>query len=89
MSAKTTNHKSNQLISFYYKNELYIRVIPSKRLFNSTMVHEVVNRGDAFALRVSDQQLTIIPGRAEVTHTHVTHNTPLTLQPDDLFGPAV
>ena len=76
----------NQLVSFYYKNELYIRVIPSKRLFNSTMVHEVVNRGDVFAVHVETQQLTIIPGKADVTHTHMTHNTPLTLQPNDLFG---
>ena len=76
----------NQLISFYYRNQLYIRVIPSKRLFNSTMVHEVVNRGDCFGLRVEDQQLTIIPGGAQVTHTHMTHDTPLTLQPNDLFG---
>lgn len=79
----------NQLISFYYKNQLYIRVIPSKRLFNSTMVHEVVNRGDCFGLRVEDQQLCIIPGSAEVTHTHMTHTTPLTLQPADLFGDLV
>lgn len=76
----------NQLISFYYKNQLYIRVIPSKRLFNSTMVHEVVNRGDCFALHVETQQLTIIPGKAEVTHTKIDCTTPMTLQPADLFG---
>jgi hypothetical protein len=82
----TTARSVNQLISFYYKNQLYIRVIPSKRLFNSTMVHEVVNRGDVFAVHVETQQLTIIPGKADVTHTHMTHNTALTLQPNDLFG---
>lgn len=77
-----------QLISFYYQNELYIRIIPGKRLFNSTMVHEVVNRGDAFAMRVSDQQLTIVPGGAQVTHTKIDCTTPMTLQPammTDLF----
>jgi hypothetical protein len=54
--------------AFYYKDELYIRAIPGKNLFKSTMVHEVVNRGDIFAIRVLDQVLTIIPGDAEVKH---------------------
>lgn len=48
---------------FKWKDEWYIRTIPSKKLFNSTMVHEVVNRGDIFAVRLSDQALTIIPGK--------------------------
>jgi hypothetical protein len=54
--------------TFTYNNDLYIRCIPGKNLFKSTMVHEVVNRGDIFALRVRDQVLTIIPGDATVTH---------------------
>lgn len=54
--------------AFICNNELYIRCIPSKNLFRSTMVHEVVNRGDIFALRVSDQTLTIIPGTSVVEH---------------------
>jgi hypothetical protein len=33
------------------------------------MVHEVVNRGDIFAVRVKDAILTIIPGDAPVEHT--------------------
>lgn len=49
---------------FTYKDDLYIRTIPGKRLFASTMVHEVVNRGDVFAVRVRDSLLTIIPGTA-------------------------
>lgn len=49
--------------------ELYIRVIPSKALFKSTMVHEVVNRGDVFAIRVSDSTLTIISGKLGVEHS--------------------
>ena len=49
--------------------ELYIRVIPSKSLFKSTMVHEVVNRGDVFAIRVSDSTLTIISGKLAVEHS--------------------
>jgi hypothetical protein len=32
------------------------------------MVHEVVNRGDIFAMRVSDQQFTVISGKLEVEH---------------------
>lgn len=57
------------LKTFIYKDELYIRLVPSKRMFQSTLVHEVVNRGDIFAMRVRDQQFTVIPGTAEVTHT--------------------
>lgn len=55
--------------TFTYNGELYIRVVPSKRLFSSNMVHEVVNRGDVFAVRVSDSALTIVPGTADVTHS--------------------
>lgn len=56
------------LKTFLHSGELYIRVIPSKKLFNSTLIHEVVNRGDVFALRVSDQQLTIVSGKSLVEH---------------------
>ena len=55
--------------TFTYNNDLYIRCIPGKNLFKSTMVYEVVNRGDIFALRVRDQVLTIVPGTATVTHS--------------------
>jgi len=54
--------------TFTYESELYIRIIPAKSLFRSTLVHEVVNRGDIFAIRVSDSTLTVIPGTAQVTH---------------------
>ena len=47
---------------------LYLRVVPGKKLFQSTMVHEVVNRGDIFAVRLEDSVLTIIPGKSQVTH---------------------
>jgi hypothetical protein len=57
--------------AFYYKDILYIRLVPSKALFNSTLVHQVVNRGDVFAMRVLDQQFTIIPGKSEVTHIEI------------------
>ena len=55
--------------TFTYNNDLYIRCIPGKNLFKSTMVYEVVNRGDIFAVRVRDQMLTIIPGTASVEHS--------------------
>jgi len=54
--------------AFLYNNDFYIRAVPGKNLFKSTMVHEVVNRGDVFAVRIRDQILTIIPGTAEVKH---------------------
>ena len=57
--------------AFTYEGELYIRCVPSKNLFRSTMVHEVVNRGDIFAMRVSDQQFTVISGKLEVEHIEV------------------
>lgn len=55
--------------TFIYDSEIYIRCIPAKSLFKSSLVHEVVNRGDIFAIRVSDQVLTIIPGKSQVEHT--------------------
>ena len=67
------------LTAFYYKSELYVRTVPGKSLFNSTMVHQVVNRGDVFAMRVRDQSLTIIPGKADVIHVDVNVDTPLVI----------
>jgi len=61
-----------QLNTFTYNGQLYIRLVPGKRMFQSTMVHEVVNRGDIFAMRVSDQQFTVIPGGAFVIHAKHT-----------------
>ncbi len=52
--------------AFTLDGKLYIKVTPSKRLFNSTMIHDVVNRGDIFAVRLEDQTLTIIPGTSQV-----------------------
>ena len=66
------------LNTFYYNGDLYIRTIPGKSLFNSTMIHQVVNRGDVFAMRVSDQTLTIIPGKADVIHSRIDVTEPLT-----------
>lgn len=62
--------------SFTYNDELYIRVIPGKALFRSNLIHSVVNRGDIFAVRVSDSILTIIPGVASVEHSEM-HAVPV------------
>jgi hypothetical protein len=56
------------LKAFELDGVLYLRVIPGKKLFQSTMVHEVVNRGDIFAVRLEDSVLTIVPGKSQVTH---------------------
>lgn len=56
---------------FIFNGEIYIRAIPGKTLFYSTMVHEVVNRGDIFAVRCSDQKLTIVPGNSDVEHIEI------------------
>jgi hypothetical protein len=53
---------------FKYNGEWYLRVIPAKTLFRSTMVHEVVNRGDVLAVRMSDSTLTVIRGSSQVEH---------------------
>ena len=52
--------------AFIYKGKVYIRAIPCKRLFNSTTVHEVINRGDFFAVEPATGYLTVIPGDAPV-----------------------
>lgn len=57
--------------AFMHEGELYLRVIPVKRMFNSTMVHDVVTRGDVFAVRVRDSAFTVIPGTAQVEHIDV------------------
>lgn len=66
--------------AFIYQGKTYLRAIPGKNLFKSTMVHEVVNRGDIFALEVETQRLTIIPGSAQVEHidTHLVHDWAIT-----------
>lgn len=60
------------LKAFELDGTLYLRVIPGKKLFQSTMVHDVVNRGDIFAVRLEDSMLTIIPGTAKVTHVDLS-----------------
>ncbi len=56
------------LKAFELDGVIYVRIVPGKKLFNSTMVHSVVNRGDIFALRLEDSVFTVIPGNAKVRH---------------------
>ena len=51
---------------FMHNGEPYMRVYPSKRLFNSTMVWEVVNRGDFFAVNMLTGVFTVLPMSALV-----------------------
>jgi hypothetical protein len=58
--------------AFIYNGRTYLRIIPGKRLFQSTLVHEVVNRGDVFGVDIATSVFTIIPGTAQVTHIDLT-----------------
>lgn len=52
--------------AFFYNDKLYLRAIPVKKLFNSTTIHNVITRGDIFALCVEDNSLTVVPGNAQI-----------------------
>ena len=53
---------------FLYKQIPYQKIIPSKRLFNSTTIHEVVTRGDIFALNLLTGIFTVLPQGADINH---------------------
>jgi hypothetical protein len=50
---------------FVFAGTPYLRVVPVKKLFNSTMVHEVVTRGDFFAVNLTNNHLTVLPNGAD------------------------
>jgi hypothetical protein len=58
-----SQHSLNIII---FQDKPYIRVIPGKKLFQSTLIHSVVNRGDVFAVCLETGVLTILPGVAQV-----------------------
>lgn len=62
--------------AFIYNGKTYLRCIPGKSLFHSTLVHEVVNRGDIFGLDIETQVFTIIKGTAAVEHIELNVYTP-------------
>ena len=51
-----------KLKALYIDGRNYCKVIPAKRLFNSTMIHEVITRGDFFAVDLETGTLTILAG---------------------------
>jgi len=56
---------ANKSNVFMYDGIPYIKIIPSKRLFNSTMVHEVITRGDIFCLNLLTNIFTVLPQGAD------------------------
>lgn len=62
------NSVSRNLNLFMHNNDIWMRIIPGKGLFKSTMVHGVVNRGDIFAVRLRDGIFSIIDGNEQVQH---------------------
>ena len=54
---------------FEYKGEVYMRVIPTKTLFRSTTVHQIVNRGDFFAVNMNSGLLTVLPGGSDASNS--------------------
>lgn len=65
---------SIQLHTFTHNNQLHLKITPAKKLFNSTLIHEVVNRGDVFALNLSTGIFTILP-RHYYAGAYVVHQT--------------
>ena len=63
-----------QLKTFTHNNQLYTKITPSKKLFNSTLIHEVINRGDVFALNLETGIFTILP-RHYYDGAYVVHQT--------------
>ena len=63
-----------QLHTFIHNDQLHLKITPAKKLFNSTLIHEVVNRGDVFALNLSTGIFTILP-RHQYDGAYVVHQT--------------
>jgi len=57
--------------TFQYKGRTYTRILPSPRLYNSTTVRDVTNRGSIFALCLGTGYFTILPGRGKIEVTEV------------------
>ena len=63
--------------TFVWEGARYTKVVPAKTLFRSTMIHEVVNRGDFFAVNIDTHVLTILPKEAlsvDFRYVYVTVN---------------
>lgn len=51
--------------TFVFNNTPFMRVTPSKQLFHSTTIYEVITRGDFFAVDLSTGVLTILKGGSD------------------------
>lgn len=47
--------------TFTYNGRTYKHITPVKRLLQSTMVYDVIMRGDVFGMDVDTQEFTVIP----------------------------
>lgn len=54
--------------AFSHSGKLYIRIIPSKFMMNSTMIYDMVTRGDILAIDVNDQKIYCFRGTEKVIH---------------------
>lgn len=59
---------------FVYNNNIYFLCKPVKALFKSDMVHNVITRGDVFAVNMLTNELTVIPGTAIVEPVEYDYN---------------
>ena len=50
---------------FMYNGLPYMKIVPVKALFHSTMIHEVIARGDFFAVALLTGTFTVIPKGAD------------------------
>ena len=50
---------------FVHNGNPYMRITPCKRLFNSTTIHQVVTRGDFFAVNLQTGIFTVLPQGAD------------------------
>ena len=66
------------LKGFIWQGNFYVYAKPAKTLFHSSMIYEVITRGDIFAVRVSDGILTIVPGTAQVLKCEIDLATAIT-----------
>lgn len=46
--------------TFVLNNQAFMKVVPAKSLIRSTTIHEVITRGDFFAVNLSTGELTVI-----------------------------
>lgn len=51
--------------TFVFNDTPFMRVTPSKSLFHSTTVYEVITRGDFFAVDLATGTLTVLKGGSD------------------------